>query len=103
MGTTKKICELEQRIFDYKLKELTAWRRHAFILEVNGKPVCQRADKTLVLMNNPFPTEFSTVEMFRVKNIITGREPEVIPVRDWYRKKLMQLTQILLMNRGEAV
>ena len=92
----QQVCELEKRIFDYKLKEITAWKKTAFIIEVNGKPICLNRQKRMVLTNAPFPAEFTSVEMHQVKKAITGAEPKVIPVREWYKEKLKLLTRILL-------
>lgn len=103
MSSKTTQCELEKKIFEYKLKELTAWKKQAYIIEVNGKTVCFKNDRTMVLSNAPFPTEFSSVEMHQVKKIVTGIEPKVVPVRDWYKEQLKRLTQLVLIKREEAI
>lgn len=99
MNKKSNECELEKRIFDYKLKEIKAWRNLHFIIEVNGKPVCLNSKNNLILTNAPFPTEFTAVEMHQVKKVITGVEPKIIPVREWYKIKLKQLTHLLLITK----
>ncbi|MCC6447064.1 MAG: hypothetical protein IT215_00050 [Chitinophagaceae bacterium] len=92
-------CELEKRIYEYKLKEIKAWRNLHFIIEVNGRPVCINNKNNLVLSDAPFPTEFTSVQMHQVKNVIAGVEPKIIPVREWYKSKLKLLTQVLLITK----
>ena len=99
MSKQKTQCELEKKIFEYKLKEIRAWRTSSFIVEVNGKTVCLNRNNTMVLTDEPFPTEFTNVELFHVKKVITGPEPIIYSVRDWYKKKLEQLSVLMLMIR----
>lgn len=100
---TNQVCELEKKIFEYKLKEIRAWRSPAFIIEVNNKTVCINRKQTMVLVNEPFPTEFTPVQLHQVKKVITGAEPIVYTVREWYQKQLEKLTRLMLVIEGRQI
>ncbi len=103
MHKKEQLCELEKRIFNYKLKEIRAFRTMSFIVEVNGKTVCLNRNNTMVLVDEPFPTEFTHVELHHVKKVITGAEPKIYSVREWYKNKLQQLSLLMLIIGEEAV
>lgn len=95
----KKSSELEQRIFDYKLKELKAWRSQAFILEVNGKQICLNRKNNMILTNHPFPSEFLSHDVKRIEKIITGELVQATPVKEWYKAQLKRLTLVLMLGK----
>lgn len=98
MSNTNQINTIENRIFEYKLKEIRAYKKLSFIIEVNGKTVCIDRNQTKVLVNEPFPTEFNNVELHQVLKSITGAEARVYPVREWYKKQLQKLSFLLRME-----
>ncbi|MDO9186970.1 MAG: hypothetical protein Q7W13_13230 [Bacteroidia bacterium] len=103
MSSKTTQCELEKKIFEYKLKEIRAWRTSAFIVEVNGQTVCLNRNSTMVLVDEPFPTEFTHVELHHLKKVITGAEPKVYSVREWYKSKLEQLSMLMLIIREDSI
>lgn len=54
----------------------------------------------MVLLDEPFPTEFSIKELHHVKKVITGAEPIVYSVREWYKNKLEILSNLMLSMIG---
>jgi len=96
----KTVCEIEKKIFAYKLKEIKG-KDHIFIVELDGKPICLNRENIMQPMDSIFPDEFTNVQVFEIKRKIFGAEPKVFTTKEWYRNKLEQLKAIAAaMNIG---
>lgn len=91
-------CDLENRIFEYKLKSLQSFRGDTFIVEVNNQVVCVNKHQQMVLTNEPFPTEFKRHELETVKQKIHGVQPVVKTAKDFYTSKLQLAKRLLGIN-----
>ncbi len=87
-------CELENLIFQYKLKSLQSFRNDTYILEVNNQAVCLNSKNEMVLSNAPFPKEFRRHEIEVAKSKIHGSTPTVKTAREWYTSKLQKVKQL---------
>ena len=91
--------DLEQRVFEYKLRSLKAWKSRSFIVEVNNKTVSRNRHNAMVLTNDPFPTEFSGSDLEVIRKNITGADPQVFSVMEWYSRKRQELaTRVQVFN-----